>query len=200
MTVLIVPVIVVVLMLIGSNQAGAKQIFSSLPIAIIMLLFIVASVWHMKIGMQIVIEDYIHNEKIKLASVIANNFILTPSDEQHISKVWRLFQLPPEEIVKERPDIKYVLVRAKDFIAVAGNTAQLSKSNAVAQQLLTDREPPPNFQLLRTVMLKAGPDDTEGAIFARLYKIRSAEGADPVAGNTPAKTISGVPEAGESSL
>jgi len=73
-TVLIVPVIVVVLMLLGSNQAGAKQIFSSLPIAIIMLLFIVASPWHMKIGMQVVIEDYIHNEKIKLASVMANNF------------------------------------------------------------------------------------------------------------------------------
>ena len=74
MTVLIVPVIVVVLMLIGSNQAGAKQIFSSLPIAIIMLLFIVASAWHMKIGMQVVIEDYVHNEKIKLASVMANTF------------------------------------------------------------------------------------------------------------------------------
>jgi succinate dehydrogenase / fumarate reductase membrane anchor subunit len=74
MTVLIVPVIVVVLMLLGSNQAGAKQIFSSLPVAIIMLLFIVASVWHMKIGMQVVIEDYVHNEKIKLASVMANNF------------------------------------------------------------------------------------------------------------------------------
>ena len=74
MVLLIVPVIVVVLMLIGSNQAGAKQIFSSLPIAIIMLLFIVASAWHMKIGMQVVIEDYVHNEKIKLASVMANNF------------------------------------------------------------------------------------------------------------------------------
>ena len=74
MVLLIVPVIVVVLMLIPSNQAGAKQIFSSLPIAIIMLLFIVASVWHMKIGMQVVIEDYVHNEKIKLASVMANNF------------------------------------------------------------------------------------------------------------------------------
>jgi succinate dehydrogenase / fumarate reductase membrane anchor subunit len=74
MTVLIVPVIVVVLMGIASNQAGAKQIFSSLPIAIIMLLFIVASAWHMKIGMQVVIEDYVHNEKIKLASVMANNF------------------------------------------------------------------------------------------------------------------------------
>jgi succinate dehydrogenase / fumarate reductase membrane anchor subunit len=74
MVLLIVPVIVVVLMLIPSNQAGAKQIFSSLPIAIIMLLFIVASAWHMKIGMQVVIEDYVHNEKIKLASVMANNF------------------------------------------------------------------------------------------------------------------------------
>ena len=74
MTVLIVPVIVVVLMLIPSNQAGAKQIFSSVPIAIILLLFIVASTWHMKIGMQVVIEDYVHNEKVKLASVMANNF------------------------------------------------------------------------------------------------------------------------------
>lgn len=74
MVLLIVPVIVVVMMLLGRNQAGAAQILGSLPIAIIMLLFIVASAWHMKIGMQVVIEDYVHNEKIKLASVIANNF------------------------------------------------------------------------------------------------------------------------------
>jgi len=74
MVLLIVPVIVVVLMLVGSNQAGAKQIFSSVPIAIIMLLFIATSTWHMKIGMQVVIEDYLHNEKIKLACVMANNF------------------------------------------------------------------------------------------------------------------------------
>ena len=74
MVLLIVPVIVVVLTLISSNQAGAKQVLSSLPIAIIMLLFIVASAWHMKIGMQVVIEDYVHNEKLKLASVMANNF------------------------------------------------------------------------------------------------------------------------------
>ena len=71
---LIIPVIVIVLMLIGRNQAGAAQILGSLPIAIILLLFILASAWHMKIGMQVVIEDYIHNEKLKLASVMANNF------------------------------------------------------------------------------------------------------------------------------
>ena len=74
MTLLIVPVIVVVLMLFRRNQAFAAQILGSLPIAIIMLLFIVASTWHMKIGMQVVIEDYVHNEKLKLASIMANNF------------------------------------------------------------------------------------------------------------------------------
>ena len=74
MTLLIVPVVVIILMLMRSNQAGAAQILGSLPIAILLLLFIVASTWHMKIGMQIVIEDYVHTEKLKLALVIANNF------------------------------------------------------------------------------------------------------------------------------
>jgi len=74
MVLLMIPVIVVVMMTLGRNQAGAKQILGSLPIAVIMVLFIVASVWHMKIGMQVVIEDYVHNEKLKLASIMANNF------------------------------------------------------------------------------------------------------------------------------
>ena len=74
MVLLIVPVIVVVMMLLGRNQAGAAQILGSVPIAIILLLFIIASTVHMKIGMQVVIEDYVHNEKMKLASIMANNF------------------------------------------------------------------------------------------------------------------------------
>jgi succinate dehydrogenase / fumarate reductase membrane anchor subunit len=71
---LFVPVIVVVMMLLGRNQAGAAQILGSPPVAIVMLLFIIASAWHMKIGMQVVIEDYVHGEKLKLASIMANNF------------------------------------------------------------------------------------------------------------------------------
>jgi succinate dehydrogenase / fumarate reductase membrane anchor subunit len=74
MALLIVPVIVVVMMLLGRNQAGAAQILGSPPIAIIMLLFVIASAWHMKIGMQVVIEDYVHNELLKIAAVMANNF------------------------------------------------------------------------------------------------------------------------------
>ena len=74
MVLLMIPVLVIIMMLLGSNQAGAKQVLGSLPVAIIMLLFIVASTWHMKIGMQVVIEDYVHNEKLKLVSIMLNNF------------------------------------------------------------------------------------------------------------------------------
>jgi succinate dehydrogenase / fumarate reductase, membrane anchor subunit len=74
MVLLMVPVIVVLMMLLGRNQAGAAQILGSPLVAIILLLFIVASAWHMKIGMQVVIEDYLHHEKLKLAAIMANNF------------------------------------------------------------------------------------------------------------------------------
>jgi succinate dehydrogenase / fumarate reductase membrane anchor subunit len=90
MVLLILPVIVVVMMLLGRNQAGAAQILGSAPVAIILLLFIVASVWHMKIGMQVVIEDYIHSETIKLAAVMANNFF---SVAVALASIYAIFKL-----------------------------------------------------------------------------------------------------------
>jgi succinate dehydrogenase / fumarate reductase membrane anchor subunit len=74
MTLLILPVIIIIMMLLGRNQAGAAQILGSPLIALTMILFIVASAIHMKIGMQVVIEDYIQNEKLKLVTIMANNF------------------------------------------------------------------------------------------------------------------------------
>lgn len=71
---LFVPVIVIIMSLLGRNQVAAAQILGSPLVAIIMILFIIASVWHMKIGMQVVIEDYISGEKLKLAAIIANQF------------------------------------------------------------------------------------------------------------------------------
>jgi succinate dehydrogenase / fumarate reductase, membrane anchor subunit len=69
-----VPVVVVVMMLLGRNQAGAAQILGSPVVAIILLLFIVASSWHMRIGLQVVIEDYVHQETVKLVAIMANYF------------------------------------------------------------------------------------------------------------------------------
>jgi succinate dehydrogenase / fumarate reductase, membrane anchor subunit len=74
MMLLMIPGIVVVMMVLGRNQAGAAQILGSSWVGLILLLFILASTWHMKIGMQVVIEDYVHNEKLKIASIMANNF------------------------------------------------------------------------------------------------------------------------------
>ena len=74
MTLLMIPGLVIIMMLLGRNQVYAAQTLSSIPVAVILLLFIFASAWHMKIGMQVVIEDYVHNEKLKLVSIMLNNF------------------------------------------------------------------------------------------------------------------------------
>ena len=66
--------IVIVIGLLGRNHAAVVQILGSPMVAIVMVLFIVTTAYHMWLGMQVVIEDYVHNEKLKLASVIANNF------------------------------------------------------------------------------------------------------------------------------
>ena len=71
---LTIPGIVVVMMVLGRNQAGAAQILGSPWVGLILLLFVLASTWHMKIGMQVVLEDYVQNEKLKIASIMANNF------------------------------------------------------------------------------------------------------------------------------
>jgi succinate dehydrogenase / fumarate reductase membrane anchor subunit len=90
MILLIIPVIAVMMMLIGRNQAGAAQILGSPLVAIILLLFIVASVWHMKIGMQVVLEDYVHDEKIKLIAIMANNFF---SAVVALASIYAIFKL-----------------------------------------------------------------------------------------------------------
>ena len=74
MVLLFIPVIVVILSLLGRNQAGAAQILGSPLVAVIMILFIIASVWHMKIGMQVVIEDYAHKENRFVMMILLNVF------------------------------------------------------------------------------------------------------------------------------
>lgn len=74
MLLLLVPLIVIVMSVFRSNQAGAVQVLSTPLVAIALLLFIAASVVHMRIGMQITIEDYVHDEKLKLVCIMANNF------------------------------------------------------------------------------------------------------------------------------
>jgi succinate dehydrogenase / fumarate reductase membrane anchor subunit len=65
---------IIVVSLLGSSHARAAQILGSPFVAITMLLFILSITVHMRIGMQVVIEDYIHDEPRKLILVMANTF------------------------------------------------------------------------------------------------------------------------------
>ena len=71
---LTIAAVLIVTSLIGHNHAAVVQILGSSPVAIIMLLFIISAAYHMRIGMQVIIEDYVHDEGAKYALLIANTF------------------------------------------------------------------------------------------------------------------------------
>jgi succinate dehydrogenase / fumarate reductase membrane anchor subunit len=66
--------VLILVSLLRSNHAGAAQILGSPLVAKNMLLFIVSITSHMRIGMQVVIEDYVHDERLKLVALMANTF------------------------------------------------------------------------------------------------------------------------------
>jgi succinate dehydrogenase / fumarate reductase membrane anchor subunit len=66
--------IVIVISLLGRNHAATVQILGSPLIAILLLLFILSVSNHMRIGMQVIIEDYVHDEKLKIALIMLNVF------------------------------------------------------------------------------------------------------------------------------
>jgi succinate dehydrogenase / fumarate reductase, membrane anchor subunit len=71
---LTIAALIIMILLLGRNQAAAAQILGSPLVAVIMLLFIVSITTHMRIGMQVIIEDYVHDERTKLALIMGNTF------------------------------------------------------------------------------------------------------------------------------
>jgi succinate dehydrogenase / fumarate reductase membrane anchor subunit len=66
--------VLIVVSLLGRNHAAAQQILGSPLVAIVILLFIGSVTYHMRIGMQVVIEDYVHGEIARLSLVMLNTF------------------------------------------------------------------------------------------------------------------------------
>src|SRR4051794_18683442 len=64
----------IILSLVGKDYNTVRNALGSPAIAIIMLLFLLTSIYHMMLGMQTIIEDYIHGTAAKTWSLMGNTF------------------------------------------------------------------------------------------------------------------------------
>ncbi|MGO4571929.1 succinate dehydrogenase, hydrophobic membrane anchor protein [Microvirga sp. 2TAF3] len=71
---LIIAFVIIVAALAGSSYDQAIAIVSHPLIAIILILAVISVTNHMRLGMQVIIEDYVHDNGLRIAAIIANNF------------------------------------------------------------------------------------------------------------------------------
>lgn len=69
-----IALVAIVLSLAGKDYASARAELGQPLAAIVLLLFILAGVFHMKLGMQSIIDDYVQGAHLKEWSLIANLF------------------------------------------------------------------------------------------------------------------------------
>jgi succinate dehydrogenase / fumarate reductase membrane anchor subunit len=71
---LLLILVVCVLKLATGDHAAVAGAFRSPILAVLTLLAILAIFWHMKLGLPVVIEDYVHTESVKIVSLLAITF------------------------------------------------------------------------------------------------------------------------------
>ena len=59
---------------LGATRAEVVASFGNPFVAIAFALTFISVLWHMRLGLQVVIEDYVHGAAAKLAAILANTF------------------------------------------------------------------------------------------------------------------------------
>jgi succinate dehydrogenase / fumarate reductase membrane anchor subunit len=59
---------------IGASRAEMLASLKNPIVAILMALTMINMLWHMKLGMQVIIEDYVHSARNKFAALLLNAF------------------------------------------------------------------------------------------------------------------------------
>jgi succinate dehydrogenase / fumarate reductase membrane anchor subunit len=72
--ILVIASIILMLTVIGRPYAEVVAILSSPLAALILVLLFVSVAIHMRIGMQVIVEDYVHSEVLKLLALVASTF------------------------------------------------------------------------------------------------------------------------------
>ncbi len=59
----------------GTSHDHVRSVMTSPVTALLLLLAVVSVLFHMRLGMQVVIEDYVHGEGSKIALLMFNTFV-----------------------------------------------------------------------------------------------------------------------------
>ena len=71
---LIIFLIAFVISHLGASRAEMVASVANPFVAILLALTMISVLWHMRLGLQVVIEDYVHGHGTKLAALLANSF------------------------------------------------------------------------------------------------------------------------------
>ena len=61
--------------LTGTNYATVRNYLGNPLVAIPILLLVLSGTWHMRIGLKVILEDYVHQPGPKVVSLALNNFL-----------------------------------------------------------------------------------------------------------------------------
>ena len=71
---LIIAFLIVVVVLVGRSHAAVIAMLTNPFVALLIIAALISLVIHMRIGMQVIIEDYVHSEAWKVALLMGNTF------------------------------------------------------------------------------------------------------------------------------
>lgn len=71
---LVIFLIGLVVNLAGADHATVKRALGNPVVALLLLLMVLSGIFHMRLGMQVIIEDYVRSEGKKIALLMLNTF------------------------------------------------------------------------------------------------------------------------------